>query len=334
MARLESSTWNTHASNLQPFLEFLADCNIQPDMVENHHIEQFICWLFESAKYSLRPTTLQSYIATVRTCFREAGVALDSKDPGAAGAIAGYTKVFSGAVPPPPDRPPWPAKCTERVLRAVLDHWKHLCMTKFQRRRQFVIDGMHVIFAYITFCRGGSTGAAKISDLTFSKTGMHVQVTKQKRAKSPTPMQFHPFRGNTAHCPARLMQQYVGYLLQPGCTRDDLLFGTKTKQRRSKHAPGLNKAVKSVINYLHPPQGPVPFTGHCIRIGSISTAYAIGAPLLTCATQAGHSDTKSTEAYARHSVPVDSTSMYYFEHLLPAALRTTPIHRGFPLEWA
>jgi integrase len=246
------------------------------------------------------------------------GIPLDSRDAGVAGALAGYAKVFRDSAPPELQRPAWPARHTRLLIKAALAHWRGLVDPGFEQWHHFVTDAMHVIFAYVTFCRGDSTGQVRLGDLDFDECGMTATIHKQKRPKRYVPIQRHPYREPPLECPIRLLQHYVQSRRSRGAGAQSLAFG---RRMQSKHSTTLDTAVKNVVTFLHLPQGPSPFTGHSIRIGVISDAFAIGVPLQTCAAQAGHESSDTTADYIRHDADPGSDGMFLLGHLLPVALR-------------
>ena len=141
-----------------------------------------------------------------------------------------------------------------------------------------------------------------------------IKLEKQKRPQERIPDQVH-HPTNDPSCPVRfLLEWYLPYLSQLRYEPKSSLFGL-TAQARAKP---LDNAVKmaAVRLGIHQ-QGDKPWTGHCVRIGAVSEAFALGVPLAKVAHFACHRSAKTTEGYVRHDVFADSAAQTFYARLAP-----------------
>jgi hypothetical protein len=153
-----------------------------------------------------------------------------------------------------------------------------------------------------------------IEDVEPSTQGFHAALVKQKRPQPRLPHQDHRF-GDDPSDPVRFVVELRRAQLQRGFLPTSLMFARQPADRK---AFTLDAAVKLAVTTLKLPSPTAnPFTGHCVRVGAVSEAFALGVPLLTCSYMCGHKSTASTSTYVRHgTVPSDAAAQYYL-HLKP-----------------
>ena len=162
----------------------------------------------------------------------------------------------------------------------------------------------------ITFSRGDTVCRLLMKEIRTTINSINIQLTKQKRPKDYIPDQEHQHGIST-----NFLLRYLGYLRAQGYRDTSFVFGNSAT---SKKPQVLDAAVKMVAATLHiPSPTSKPWTGHCVRIGAISEAFAIGVPLARIAFFAGHQHTSTTEGYVRHDVTSSTSAHAFFGHLVP-----------------
>jgi hypothetical protein len=318
--RLQPSTWNQYATSVTHFLTFLGAEHIDMMEVTETTIEMFICWIEEHPTITLSGATLASYVSGIRTCWREFGIPLPLADmTSTSAALAGYRQLHA-----PTNlvvrRLVWPAAYTVLGIEfalPLLDAFAAGTLTTAQDNHVIAVG--HVTLAGLTMQRGDTTNVALLLDIEISAAsdGWRVVLVKQKRPRPHLPHQHHRARSHP-HDPSRFIIRYVHAQEQRGHLPTSLLFG---RTARATRGVTLDAAVKLLVKLLRLPSSPTnPYTGHCVRIGAISEAFALGVPLLTCAFLCGHKRTTSTEDYVRHGTIPSDAARLFFQHLVPRPL--------------
>jgi hypothetical protein len=143
--------------------------------------------------------------------------------------------------------------------------------------------------------------------------GLCIKLNKQKRPRDFIPDQVH--EPTAELCPVQFITDcYLPYLDRIGYGPSSRLFAMTAQAK----ARSLDTAVKTLAAELGIEQhGDTPWTGHCVRIGAISEAFAVGVPLAKVAHFANHKSTTTTESYVRHDVVADHAAQIFFGHLVP-----------------
>jgi hypothetical protein len=315
--RLAPSTWNQYASSIKHFITFLAEEQIDMMEVTETSLEMFICWVEEHPTISLSGASLASYLSGIRTCWRELGVDLPlSGMTNTAAALAGYRQLHA-PTSPAIRRLVWPAAYTVQGIEYALPLLEAFAAGDLSttQENQVIAIG-HITTASLTMQRGDTTNVALMLDIEIADDGnsWYAVLVKQKRARPQLPQQHHHATART-HDPSRFVIRFVLAQRRRGHAAVSLLFGRTATAKRSVT---LDAAVKLVVKLLHLPASATnPYTGHCVRIGAISEAFALGVPLLTCAFFCGHKKTTSTEEYVRHGTVPSSAAQLFFQHLVP-----------------
>ena len=317
LGRLSHGTWNTYASSLQPFLRFLSEHGVPLQDVTDSTLEQYVCWVLEQPKLRWTGGTLASRISAVRTCWDELGMPLSSHHGPTKGALAGYRRLMESTLPVKLARQPWTASNSHACLLAALP-----LMVAFAGGTlpladvKLVVAAAHVVLASLTFSRGDTTNPMEMADLTVAPDRFLVSLLKQKRPAARLPEQVHGVTAAPAD-PSGFLVQFHGAQVQRGFTPTSLLFGIHPA---AAAAFSLDASVKLWQQRLAIPQSPTnPLTGHCVRVGAVSEAFAVGVPLLTCSFMCGHKSTSPTAGYVRHGHVPSAAAGTYYRHLLTGA---------------
>ena len=105
---------------------------------------------------------------------------------------------------------------------------------------------------------------------------------------------------------------YWQLLRRIGATGMSPAFGPFT---RYKIRQTLTQAVRTVVTEFRLTEDSSnPFTGHCVRVGSLTSAAAVGTPIGKLAYMACHTDTRTTNNYIRydHQATVADAQLYNF----------------------
>lgn len=312
LGSLASSSWNTYSNAFRKFLEFLATEEIPVETVSESTLEMFVCYLAQLDSDPPTGNSVATYLSGIRACLRELGVTLDDSS-GTRGALQGY-KRFSRAIHAPPmQHAAWPIDFTVIVLRRArplllafrlgpLPHNDHLTL----------VGAAHVVMATLTFSRGHTTVDLQLEDLALSRTGFHVALRIQKRPQDRLPFQQH-FVQDLPDDPVQFLLDFMYALIAKGMQPSCFLF--RTDRNRSLK---LDMAVKHLVELcsLQHPQF-LPLTGHTVRVGAVSAAFAIGVPVATCAYMCAHKHLVSTYGYIRHDLQPTAAAFQYFGHLRP-----------------
>ena len=245
---------------------------------------------------------MASYVSAARTVLRELGVEVPSEHSGIKAALAGYRNLYHVTYGFDAKRLPWPI---QHSARAVTIGRRLLLLPNVTAKQVLGIRACaHVNAASITFCRSDSTNKMKVYDFQFDNDGnAKISVRAQKNLQGPHPVQHQPRRVMDERCPAQFLHEFLESrhaCRQPSCNN---VFGMT-----------LDDAVRRVCALLHDNTN---FTSHCIRIGSVSDAQAIGVPLHRIAYIAGHKSTDTTIHYVRYDVPPCEEAKIYFGYLHP-----------------
>jgi hypothetical protein len=174
-----------------------------------------------------------------------------------------------------------------------------------------------IALAMITFSRGDTICRLMMREVKTTVNSINIRLSKQKRPKGFIPDQEHQHGSST-----KFLLRYLGYVRARGYADASLVFGnapTSTKPQT------LDTAIKLVSNTLHIPSPTSKnWTGHCVRIGAISEAFALGVPLARIAFFAGHKHTSTTEGYVRHDVSASPSAHLFFGHLVPLSMTAGP----------
>ena len=321
-ASLAGSTWNQYASAASGFMMFIAGMGVTLAAVTNMHVEMWVCSLFESHRKAgrpLGPSTARPKVSAVRAILREYGNPLPSS-PGVASVLAGYQRIVNSTAPPRAVKAPWPSHYTKSVLQhatlllpMVQAKGGDVTANELEKLTCMAV----IIFATITFCRSDTSGAVRRQEIHFGPAGMFLRLTKQKRPRAEVPIQTQPWR-HGPHCPVRFLQGFLSFQAQHGYQPTSLAFGVGPKATRPMT---LDRAVRTIVKELtldEPRHNP--FTGHCLRVGSISDAAQLGVPLHVISAMAGHKRSETTRGYLRPGVPVTAAVKLFYSWLLPAAL--------------
>ena len=316
LGRLAGSSWNTYASSFRSFLKFLQAESIPVHEVTEKTLEMYVCYLAQTSERVLAGGTVASQLSGIRSCLRELGVTL--VDPvGTAGALAGYKRFALAVLPRPLAHAAWPIEFTAhalRLARGLLHSFRTGVLNTSQRCT--VIGAAHIVMATLTFSRGHTTNNVRLVDFEFTSAGFAVALRSQKRPQDRLPQQQHRVdsgRGGRTD-PVQFLLDYVAALRFLGADADSLLFpglkfGSFTLDASVKHFVAL-------CDFRHSQNAPL--TGHTVRVGAVSSAFAIGVPLVTCAYMCAHTQLSSTQGYVRHGIRTGPVDVQYFGHLRPS----------------
>ena len=322
-ASLAGATWNQYASAASGFLLFIAAMGLTLAAVTSVHIEMWVCSLLDSHRVAgrpLNPNTVRSKVPAVKAILREVG----NPQPASAGltsVLAGHQRIVNLTTPPQPQKAPWPSHNTMAALR----HGRVLLPST--RSGGGIVSGdtwnaltsiAAVVFATITFCRSDTSSAVQRGELHFGTEGLTVKLTKQKRPRKYVPIQTQPWRPGV-DCPARFLKEFVSLQPSHGYQPKSLAFGVGPQATKPI---ALDHAVRTVAQLLGIDQPTTnPFTGHCLRVGSISDAARLGAPLHVISAMPAHKRSDTTRGCLRPGVPVTAAARLFYGWLLPAALQ-------------
>ena len=315
LGRLSHGTWNTYANSIKPFLRFLQTNGLEITDVTETTVEAFVCWAFEQPEVQWAGGTMASHISAVRTVWNELGMKLNPQDGGTGAALAGYRRITAATTAPKLIRPPWPSSHSCAALKTAQPLLAAYAANQLSiPLNEVVIAAAHCNTGSLTFSRGDTTNSMLMEDLEINLAGWMVSLVKQKRPQPRLPHQQH-VATNDPDDPVEFVRQFHAAQCSRGFRPDSLLFGRTPDDRTSLT---LDMSVQIVLKHLRLPQSTSnPLTGHCVRVGAVTEAFALGVPLLTCAFMCGHKQTSSTAGYVRHGhVPSHTASMYYL-HLKP-----------------
>ena len=153
----------------------------------------------------------------------------------------------------------------------------------------------------LTFARGDSTTGIRVQGVTVQSNGALVVLHKQKRPRESAPLHTLKFSSD-AGCPVRWLAKALATLPN----RTGALFRTS-----------LDSAVRAEAKFQGL-QAAAHLTGHSVRIGSATDAFAVGVPVLTIQHRMFHLHMASTIGYIRHaSLNGDVAAQMFFAHLAP-----------------
>ena len=318
LGRLSTASWNQYQTAMASFCEFCATWQppIQLDQVTARHLVDYVCYLAERPK-RLAAVTVASYLAGIRTVLRECGLDMGT-DTNLAAVLAGYKRWTRSTGEHTVKRAAWLARYTQRAI----DRATTLMHTSTQRKltakeHQWIVSAAMIAMAMITFSRGDTICKLLLNEVRATINPINIRLSKQKRPKDYIPDQDHQHGNST-----KFLLRYLGYLRASEYRDASFLFGNTPA---SPKAQTLDSAVKLVAETLHIPSPTSKhWTGHCVRIGAISEAFAIGVPLARIAFFAGHRHTSTTEGYVRHDVTASPSAHLFFGHLVPLSVTAGP----------
>ena len=197
MCRLSPSTWETYASSMTKFVQYLTRYSTPISGVTERTLEAFVCWIATQPTL-LRGSTVASTISGIRSCLAEFGNVLDPS-AGTAAALQGYKRLAKSVHTPLVQYEAWNPEWTLSALQAV----RHLLYNYIAGQPMLPVDynllvaTMHVTCAQLTFARGATTSALTLADVAVSwnETTRRFTITfgllKQKRAPHRLPLQTH-----------------------------------------------------------------------------------------------------------------------------------------------
>lgn len=315
LGRLSHGTWNTYAHSIQPFLRFLQADGLELTDVTERTLEAFVCWAFEQPDIHWAGGTMASHLSAVRTVWNELGMKLNPQAGGTASALAGYRRITISTTAPKLVRPPWPSSYSCAALKTAKPLLAAFAANQLSSPLcDVVIAAAHCNTGSLTFSRGDTTNSMLMEDMETTLGGWLMSLIKQKRPQPRLPHQRHRATDHPDD-PVAFVKTFHDAQRKRGFRPDSLMFG-RTPDDNTPLT--LDKAVQIVLKHLRLPQSTTnPLTGHCVRVGAVTEAFALGVPLLTCAFMCSHKNTSSTAGYVRHGhVPSDTASRYYL-HLKP-----------------
>lgn len=206
-------------------------------------------------------------MSSIRTCWRELGIGLDSNGVGTRSALRGYTNIFNELGPDRAERGPWPATFTITAQQRLGQHRR--AHANADRSTLVGPDQVaHITMASLCFCRAGPTQALSTAGATITTNGINVTFHKQKRPREAAPSQFLP-SGSSRSCPVAWLARVL-----PALGR-----GRQQPRRLFLGRPGgaiRDEATQQQLSHLH-------LSGHSAWVGAASGAFAIGVlPALGC----------------------------------------------------
>ena len=316
-SRLSVNSWNQYTTALRSFCTFCASLEppVTLDKVKPAHLTDYVCWLTERDD-PLKHGTVASYLAGIRSVLTECGRQLPP-DAEIKAVLDGYKRWRAQVQDPEVKRPAWPARFTVRAIslaQQLLDTTQNGFPT--QTDHAHIVSTAYICLASICFSRGDTVAPMQLKHIVVTNEGaLMTKLEKQKRPQDHIPDQVHHPTEGDASCPVRfILEWYLPYLSTLRYEPQSNLFGL-TAQARTKP---LDNAVKMIAVRLgiHQ-QGDKPWTGHCVRIGAVSEASAVGVPLAKIAHFACHRSTNTTEGYVRHGVVADSAAQTFYARLAP-----------------
>ena len=318
LGSLASGTWNTYASSFKAFLQFLHTESIPLTEISEVTLEMYVCHLAESPGKTLSAATVASYLSGIRTCLKTLGIVL-ADQTATAGALAGYKRFANAVTPPPLQHAAWPLEYTDLAIRRARDLMPAFrAGTLDSHGYTTVVSAAHIVLGSLTFSRGHTTNNVIIDDFEFAPAGFSIALRTQKRPQDRLPQQQHSVqsgRSSRTH-PVQFLLDYVDALFFRGAVPSDFLFTTLKGRSLS-----LDAAVKHFVALCNLPHSQhAPLTGHTVRVGAVSTAFALGVPLVTCAYMCAHKQLASTQGYIRHGLQINLIAFQYYGHLCPGTL--------------
>ena len=311
LGRLSTNSWNQYQTAMASFCTFCVTYTppLQLDQVTPQHLVDYVCYLAERPT-RLAAATVASYLAGIRTVLRECGLDMGS-DTNLTAVLAGYKRWARSTGDHATKRSAWLATYTQRAIdRATTLIHDSATRQLTTAEHQWVVAAAMIALGMVTFSRGDTICRLLMKEIKTSLQAINIQLTKQKRPKDFIPDQTHQHGNSTS-----FLLRYLGYLRAHGYRDTSFVFGNSAT---SKKPQALDAAVKMVASTLHiPSPTSKPWTGHCVRIGAISEAFAIGVPLARIAFFAGHQHTSTTEGYVRHDVTSSASAHAFFGHLVP-----------------
>ena len=315
-SRLSTNSWNQYATALRSFCDFCASLlpPVTLDQVQPHHLIDYVCWLAERPN-PLKHATVASYLSGIRSVLAECKMMLPP-DQEIRAVLDGYKRWRAAVQEPEIKRPAWPARFTmaaTRLARKLLGSCGDTFLSK--EDHALVVYAAYIVVASKCFSRGDTVIGMLLQHILVTTEGaIKIRLDKQKRPKDFIPEQEH-HRTTDPDCPVRFLTDcYLPYLSRLGYGPASSAFGLTAQAK----ARPLDAAVKQMATSLGAEQlGGKPWTGHCVRIGAISEAFAVGVPLAKIAHFAGHRSTTTTEGYVRHDVVADRAAQTFFAPLVP-----------------
>ena len=328
-SRLSANSWNQYTTALRSFCDFCKSCNppITIDQVKPQHLTDYVCWLAERAN-PLKYATVASYLSGIRSVLTECGIPLPP-DAEIRSVLEGYKRWRAAVQEPEVKRPAWPARWTTKAIARARDIL-YACTPAgagkgtlytfpVPRDHEFVVYTAYVVLASVCFSRGDTVIMIERQHVSTTEDGgLCIKLNKQKRPRDFIPDQVHQ-PSTDSMCPIQFLTDcYLPYLDRVGYGPTSRLFAMTAQAK----ARSLDTAIKTLAADLNIGQhGDKPWTGHCVRIGAISEAFAVGVPLAKIAHFANHKSTTTTESYVRHDVVADHAAQTFFGRLVPQGRR-------------
>lgn len=318
MGRLSTASWNQYATALRSFCKFCATCEqpITLDQVLPKHLVDYVCYLAQLPT-RLKHATVASYISGIKSVLHECGLDIPPSTMLTA-VMAGYKRWMREAEPRGVKRHAWLSASSVAAMKMV-EGWMELGHDANTAQHKLIVSVMMVVMASVTFSRGGSTVRTEMRNVTDGGDSMVVKFEKEKRPQDTAREQVH-HRSTRTNDPINFLMKGKEYLARRGYTPRSLMFAVSPSAKR---ALSLDAALKQVARTINaPPPTDKPWTGHCVRIGAVSEAFAIAVPLAKIAFFAGHKSATTTETYVRHDVRPSHAAQLFFGKLVPGAMGT------------